>query len=56
MINKKTKCKICREIERNHCKVEIKELFESATGFFEPEHEIIIRYCPNCGRKMEENK
>lgn len=45
-------CKICEELMLNNDKISIIELYENTTGYFHPENEIIIKFCPVCGRKL----
>ena len=48
-------CDVCKEITQNGGEVSIYKL-EDITGYFRPENEMIIRFCPCCGEKLNDTK
>lgn len=52
--SKKNKCPICEELTLYGREVEIIEMEEAGQYFF-PEHRMVIKYCPECGRALRSN-
>ena len=47
-----TMCDVCKELTQNKDTVKIHELYENTSGYFYPENEMIIKYCPCCGKEL----
>ena len=45
-------CDVCKELTQNKDTVKIHELYENTSGYFYPENEMIIKYCPCCGKEL----
>lgn len=50
--NKKPSCPVCKELEMTFDKTTVTQLYETGTGYFSPIEDIVVRYCPSCGRKL----
>ena len=49
-------CDVCKELTQNNDTIKIHELYENTSGYFHPEHEMIIKYCPCCGKELNDTK
>ena len=47
-------CDVCKELTQNGEEVTVHELYENTSGYFHPEHEMIIKYCPCCGKELND--
>lgn len=47
-----TMCDVCKELTQNKDTVKIHELYENTSGYFYPQNEMIIKYCPCCGKEL----
>lgn len=46
-------CAVCKELKRSRGPVRINELYDTDSGYFYPDTNIIIHFCPNCGKEIK---
>lgn len=46
-------CESCKELKELGCKVEVDMIYSIEAGYLHPISEMIINYCPVCGKKIE---
>lgn len=56
LLQNENRCECCEELTEFDETVTIDEIYGSETGFFHPRTDMVIHYCPVCGKLLKNER